>query len=80
MVGNFPPIYRFADSAYRTRGGATHRVCATELAVDRVMEVLPALHSILLEGKASGSAAQALDQFITARQLSGHPVTVQQLL
>ncbi|KAI0251638.1 hypothetical protein BJV78DRAFT_1209556 [Lactifluus subvellereus] len=47
-----------------------------ELTGDRVMEVLPALHSISL-GNASGSAARALDQFIAARQLSGHPVTVQ---
>jgi hypothetical protein len=48
-----------------------------ELTGDRVMEVLPALHSICLTLDPPRSARKALDQFTNARQLSGHPLTVQ---
>ena len=48
-----------------------------ELTGDRVMEVLPALHSIYLTLDPPRSARKALDQFTDARQLSGHPLTVQ---
>jgi len=50
-----------------------------ELAGERVMEVLPALENIFLEGlglQPSGRDREAIEPFVTARQLSGRPVTV----
>jgi len=50
-----------------------------ELSGDGIMpvDVLPALQSIFLpESSLSGPVKQALTQFLTARQLSGHPVAV----
>ncbi|KAI0249442.1 hypothetical protein BJV78DRAFT_1362871 [Lactifluus subvellereus] len=48
-----------------------------ELTGVRVMEVLPALHNLFVLGPhPSGSARQAIEPFITARQLSNQPVTV----
>ncbi|KAI0288901.1 hypothetical protein BC826DRAFT_650996 [Russula brevipes] len=48
-----------------------------ELSGDGTMGVLPALQSIFLpEVSLSGPVMEALGQFITARQLSGHPVVV----
>ena len=48
-----------------------------ELTGVRVMEVLPALRSLFLTGPdPSGSVRQAIEPFITARQLSNQPVAV----
>jgi len=48
-----------------------------ELSGERIMEVLPALQTIFLsDSSLSGPAKKALAQFLTARQLSGHPVAV----
>jgi hypothetical protein len=48
-----------------------------ELSVERIMEVLPALQSIFLrESLLLGPVKEALAQFLTARQFSGHPVAV----
>jgi hypothetical protein len=51
-----------------------------ELTVEMATEVLPALHSLYLEEHEpsgdSGPEDQAIEQFITARQHSGHPVTI----
>jgi hypothetical protein len=49
-----------------------------ELAGERVMEVLPALHDLFLEGlQPSGSVQEALKPFLAARQCSNHPVVIQ---
>jgi hypothetical protein len=51
-----------------------------ELAGERVMEVLPALHDLFLEGlQPSGSVQEALKPFVAARQGSNHPVVIQRL-
>ncbi|KAI0290784.1 hypothetical protein BC826DRAFT_970249 [Russula brevipes] len=48
-----------------------------ELLGERIMDVLPALQSIsLLEASLSGPVKEAFAQFVAARQVSGHPVTV----
>ena len=50
-----------------------------ELAEERETEVLPALQGVFLETpnwQPSGSVKEAIEQFITTRQLSDHPVTV----
>jgi hypothetical protein len=48
-----------------------------ELTGARVLEVLPALHTLgVKDPDESGSVRQALEPFITARHLSNHPVTV----
>jgi hypothetical protein len=48
-----------------------------ELTGARVMEVLPALRTLgVIDPGSSGSVRQALQPFITARNLSNHPVTV----
>jgi len=49
-----------------------------ELAGERIMEVLPALHDLFLEGlQPSGSLQEALKPFLAARQGSNHPVVIQ---
>jgi hypothetical protein len=48
-----------------------------ELVGDRITEVLPNLQNIFVEGlESSGPLQENIGQFVTARQLSGHPVTV----
>jgi hypothetical protein len=47
------------------------------LSGERIMDVLPALQSIfLVENSLSGPVKEGFAQFLTARQLSGHPVAV----
>ena len=51
-----------------------------ELSEERATEVLPALQNLFLRTygwRPSGPVKQAIEQFITTRQLHGHPVTVQ---
>jgi len=50
-----------------------------ELAGERATEVLPALQDLFLDTedwRPSGPVKEAIEQFIAARQLCGHPVTV----
>ena len=52
-------------------------VALQELVGARITEVLPSLQSIFIDGlEASGPFQENIRQFITARQLSGHPVAV----
>jgi hypothetical protein len=49
-----------------------------ELTGEMTMEVLPALHSLSLEGlQPSGPVQDAIQSFVTARQLSNHPIVIQ---
>ncbi|KAI0294220.1 hypothetical protein BC826DRAFT_1185846 [Russula brevipes] len=61
-----------------SEGVALHVVQALqELSVERATEVLPALHSLFIEGLGpSGPVREAVEQFVATRQLSGHPVAV----
>jgi hypothetical protein len=57
----------------------TPRVVPTlqKLAGERIMDVLPTVQSISLpESSLSGPVKEAFEQFLTARQLSGHFVAV----
>ena len=48
-----------------------------ELVGERVTEALPALRTLFLrEALTSGPIQEAVEQFVTARQLSSHPITV----
>lgn len=48
-----------------------------ELAEEAAADVLPTLQSLFLEGlQSSGPVQEAIGHFVTARQLSDHPVTV----
>jgi hypothetical protein len=48
-----------------------------EFVGDGVIEVLPALQTLFLEGPLlSGPAQEAIEQFVAARQLAGHPIAV----
>ena len=50
-----------------------------DLVRERVTDVLPALESLFLDGlQLSGPVQEAIRQFIAARQLSGHPLTLYQ--
>jgi len=49
-----------------------------ELTGERIVEVLPALHDLFLEGlQPSGFVQEALKPFLAARQGSNHPVVIQ---
>ena len=44
---------------------------------DRMTEVLPALQNIFLEGlQSSGLVQEGIGQFVTARQVTNHPIAV----
>ena len=44
---------------------------------ERVMEVLPILESISIEEfQPSGSVHKVIEEFVAARQLAGHPITI----
>ena len=47
-----------------------------ELAGERVTEVLPALQTIFLYTHTSGPVQEAIEQFVAARQLASHPITI----
>jgi len=50
-----------------------------ELVGERGAAVLPALQSLFLEElHLSGPVQEALDNFVAARQLSGHPIAISQ--
>jgi hypothetical protein len=49
-----------------------------ELTGERTTEVLPVLNNLSLEGfEASGPVQQAIKPFVSARQISGHPIFIQ---
>jgi hypothetical protein len=49
-----------------------------ELTGERTMEVLPMLNNLSLEGfEAPGPVQQAIKPFVSARQISGHPIFIQ---
>jgi hypothetical protein len=57
----------------------TPRIAPTlqELVGERVTEVLPALQTLFLEETMpSGPMQEAIEQWVAARQLAGHPVAV----
>ena len=47
-----------------------------ELAGERVTEVLPALQTLFLEKLPEKPVQEAIEKFVSARQLSGHPIAV----
>jgi hypothetical protein len=48
-----------------------------ELMGNRISEVLPSLQNIFVEGlEPSGPFQETIEQFVTARQLSGHPIAI----
>jgi hypothetical protein len=48
-----------------------------ELVGGRIMEVLPSLQNIFVEGpESSGPFQKTIGQFVTARQLSNHPIAI----
>jgi hypothetical protein len=48
-----------------------------ELVGGRSAEVMPTLHNLLLEGlQPSGPVQEGIGQFVAARKLSGHPITI----
>ena len=48
-----------------------------ELAGEGVTEVLPALRTLFLEGlPPSGPVLETIGQFVAARKLAGHPISV----
>jgi hypothetical protein len=52
-------------------------VALQELVGDRITEVLPSLQNIFVEGlKSSGSFQEKIGQFVAARQLSNHTITI----
>ena len=70
-------LYTRTQSTYRTQPALQLARILHELAGERVAEVLPALEDIFIsEHHLLGVAQEAMRPFITARQLSGRPVTV----
>ena len=48
-----------------------------EVVEGRITEVLPILESIVLEGlESSGSVEEGISQFVAAREVAGHPITI----
>jgi hypothetical protein len=49
-----------------------------ELTGERTMDMLPMLNNLSLEGfEAPGPVQEAIKPFVSARQISGHPVSIQ---
>ena len=54
-----------------------HLSALQELVGDQTTEVLPVLQNIYSEGlRPSGPVEECIDQFVAARKLTGHPITV----
>ena len=58
--------------------GIAQRFCGAlqELSGERATEVLPALRNLFVRGSSLEPVQEAMKSFVTARQLSGHPVVV----
>ena len=51
-----------------------------ELDGDRITEVLPTLENFFLDGfGSSGSVVEGIDEFVAAREVAGHPITISYL-
>jgi hypothetical protein len=61
VTGNFVP---YLEGALR------------ELVGDRITQLMPSLQNIFVEGQPSGLFQENTGQFVAARQLSGHPITI----
>jgi len=74
------PFTFVKEMALETKDSVRHIAPALqELAGERAIEVLPSLQNLSLRAyrrQPSGPAKEAIKQFIAARQLYGHPVTV----
>ena len=71
-------IFPNAKELYVSSEITTYIVPVLKILVgERTAEVLPALQNLFLHGyRPSGPIGQAIENFITARQFSGHPVAV----
>jgi len=58
--------------------GIAQRFCGAlqELSGERATEVLPALRNLFVGGSSLEPVLETIKSFVTARQLSGHPVVV----
>jgi hypothetical protein len=76
MAGPFTPFYSCKEFV------SIEAICATcralqKLTGGRAAEVLPALQNVLLEGfRPSEPVQNDIARFISARQLTNHPVTI----
>jgi hypothetical protein len=63
---------------YLTKEFALHIAHALqELVGERVMEVLPSLENVLIDGlQRSGPVYEVIKEFVAARQLGGHPIII----
>jgi hypothetical protein len=77
MAGTFSSVYRREEPLPGQRIVTCIAPVLQDLVGERVIEVLPALQNIFLpELLSSGPVLEAIQQFLTARQRSGRPVTV----
>jgi hypothetical protein len=83
MIGNVPWLellhpFTAVKNLYLSEEFVQHIVPALqELVGGRATEVLPTLHNIFLEGLQPSEAAQeGIQQFVAARQVTSHPITV----
>ena len=79
MVATLTSIYRGEESLPGLSKEFTPGIAAAlqELVGVRIIEMLPSLQNIFVEGIAPlGPFLEYFEQFITARQLSGHPVAI----
>ncbi len=74
LLHNFTSL----KALYLSRGNAPRIAAALQdLVGERATEVLPALQRVFMEElHPSGPVQEAIDKFIAARQLSGHPIVV----
>ena len=71
-------LFTSLKALYLSRGNAPRVTAALrDLVGERATEVLPALQGVFMEElHQSGPVQEAIDKFIAARQLSGHPIVV----
>ena len=74
ILGQFPG----ATNLYLSKKFAPYIVHALQALVgERVMKVLPILESISIEEfQPSGPVHKVIEEFVAARQLAGHPITI----
>ena len=67
-----------AVKKFKLSGQAAGRIVPAlqELVGDRTTEVLPALENIILQDVEPGPVQESIRQFVAARQVTGHPITV----
>jgi hypothetical protein len=71
-------LFTSVEDLYISRRFVPHIMPAMQGAIgESVAEVLPALRNLFLEEPIpSGPVQEAVEQFVAARQLSGHPITI----